>query len=85
MRFFQLAIVTCVLASTSLAAPLKRGFFGDIKNAADSLKNSNVTLSGIASTVKQSVNNPQLTAGGCSDLIAADSGELLTRAIEQPG
>jgi hypothetical protein len=75
MRFSQLAAVAFVLASTSLAAPLKRSFLGDVKSAASevgSLINSNATASGIAGAVVQSVENPQLTAGGCPHSIAAD-------------
>jgi hypothetical protein len=67
MRFFPLVILAN-LAIFSSAAPLKRGFFDDVKNAAKgavteigNLIHSNATLSGVISTVGQSISNPDLT------------------------
>ncbi|KAF8519307.1 hypothetical protein JB92DRAFT_2899526 [Gautieria morchelliformis] len=65
MRFSCAAVSILALASTSYAAPVKRDFLGAIKGAATevgNLINSNATLSGIAGTAVQSIENPQLTA-----------------------
>ena len=75
MHISCIAVATLALTSASscLAAPLKRDFFGAITSAADNLINSNATLSGIVGTVAQSIENPQLTAGACPESIALDT------------
>jgi len=69
MRFILFTTVLSVLASTALSAPVKRGFLGDIENGikgaakeVSNLANSNATLSGVAGTLVQSIENPKLTA-----------------------
>lgn len=66
MRISCVAVVTLALASTSLAAPVKRNLLGNIKAGIAGVINGNATLPGIAGTVVQSIENPQLTAGVCS-------------------
>jgi hypothetical protein len=51
------------LSPLCLAAPVKRNFFSAIGNEINNIVHSNATLSGIVSTIGQSISNPALTSG----------------------
>ncbi|KAF8583694.1 hypothetical protein K439DRAFT_1634222 [Ramaria rubella] len=92
MRFSCVAIASLALSPFALAAPVRRGLLSDIGNGikgaateVGNLINSNATLAGVAGTVVQSVENPQLTAAritvlkGLSDM-STDLNQIGTQA-----